>query len=120
MSISFQGLRMGQIAYGDFLDVDIRAGRVIRVEDFPKARKPAYKLWIDFGPLGVKRSSARITNLYGKDELLDRFILAVVNFAPKQVADFISEVLVLGVVLDEDRVVLVGPDREVAPGLRVL
>jgi tRNA-binding protein len=111
---------MGTIAYDDFLDVDIRAGRVVRVEDFPKARKAAYKLWIDFGPLGVKQSSARITGLYGKDELLDRLVLAVVNFAPKQVADFISEVLVLGVVLDGERVVLVGPDRDVLPGLRVL
>jgi tRNA-binding protein len=111
---------MGRITHVDFLNVDIRAGRVVKVEGFPKARKAAFKLWIDFGPLGIKQSSARITNLYGKDELLDRFVLAVVNFAPKQVADFISEVLVLGVVLDEDRVVLVGPDREVAPGLRVL
>jgi tRNA-binding protein len=111
---------MGHITYRDFLDVDIRAGRVIRVDDFPKARKASYRLWIDFGPLGVKRSSAQITKLYGKDELLDRFVLAVVNFAPKQVADFFSEVLVLGVVLDEDRVVLIGPDRDIAPGLRVL
>jgi tRNA-binding protein len=111
---------MGTIAYEDFLAVDIRAGKIVGVEDFPKARKASYKLWIDFGPLGVKRSSARVTGLYGKDELLDRFVLAVVNFAPKQVADFMSEVLVLGVVLDEERVVLVGPDRGVAPGLRIL
>jgi tRNA-binding protein len=111
---------MGATGYGDFLKFDIRVGRVVRVEDFPKARKAAYKLWIDFGALGVKRSSAGITNLYAKGELLDRFVVAVVNFPPKQVADFVSEVLVLGAVLDEEKVVLIGPDREVAPGLRVL
>jgi tRNA-binding protein len=111
---------MGATGYGDFLKVEIRVGRVVRVEDFPKARKAAYKLWIDFGALGVKKSSARITNLYGKDELVDRFVVAVVNFPPKRVADFVSEVLVLGAVLDEEKVVLIGPDREVAPGLRVL
>jgi tRNA-binding protein len=104
-----------------FLDVDIRVGRVIRAEKFPRARKPAYKLWIDFGELGVHRSSARITDLYTIDDLTDRFVLAVVNLPPRQVADFVSEVLVLGVPTNSGRnVVLVGPDREVSPGLRLL
>jgi len=105
---------------GMFSDVDIRVGRVINAEDFPRARKPAYKLWIDFGELGVRKSSAQITDLYASDELEGRLVLAVVNLAPRQVADFISDVLVLGVPTAGDRgVVLVGPDREVPLGLRL-
>lgn len=111
---------MRQITYEYFEKVDIRAGRIIKVEDFPKARKPAYKLWIDFGELGVKKSSAQITKLYGKEDLVGRFIIAVTNFPPRQIADFMSEVLVLGVVVDKDTVVLVQPDSEVPPGKRVL
>ena len=111
---------MPQITYNDFEKVDIRVGKIIRVEDFPKARKPAYKLWIDFGDLGVKKSSAQITRLYSKDDLAGRLIIAVTNFPPRQVADFISEVLILGVVLDNDEVVLVQPDRDVPPGKRIL
>jgi len=111
---------MPQITYDDFEKVDIRVGKITKVEDFPRARKPAYKLWIDFGDLGVKRSSAQITRLYPKDDLIGRLIIAVVNFPPRQVADFISEVLVLGVVLDNDEVVLVQPDRDVPPGKRIL
>jgi len=111
---------MPQITYNDFEKVDIRVGKIIRVEDFPKARKPAYKLWIDFGDLGVKKSSAQITRLYSKDDLTGRLIIAVTNFPPRQVADFISEVLILGVVLDNDEVVLVQPDRDVPPGKRIL
>lgn len=104
-----------------FLDVDIRVGRVTRVEEFPRARNPAYKLWIDFGELGVRRSSAQITDLYTVDELKDRLVLAVVNLPPRRVADFASEVLVLGIPTDSARnVVLVGPDREISPGLRLL
>jgi tRNA-binding protein len=103
-----------------FLDADIRVGRVIRVEKFPRARNPAYKLWIDFGQLGVHQSSAQVTDLYAVDELKDRLVLAVVNLPPRQVADFISEVLVLGIPTDGGRsVVLVGPDRDIAPGLRL-
>jgi len=109
-----------QITYDYFEKVDIRVGKIIKVEDFPKARKPAYKLWIDFGELGVKKASAQITKLYGKDDLLGRFIIAVTNFPPRQIGDFMSEVLVLGVVLDDDKVVLVQPDSEVPPGKRVL
>jgi len=108
------------ITYDDFAKVDIRAGKIIKVEDFPKARKPAYQLWIDFGELGVKKASAQITKLYRRDDLLGRLILAVTNFPPRQIGDFMSEVLVLGVVLDDDKVVLVQPDSEVPPGKRIL
>ena len=111
---------MAQITYDDFAKVVIRAGKIVRLEDFPKAIKPAYKLWIDFGSLGVKTSSAQITKLYHKEELVGRLVLAVTNFPPRQIADFVSEVLVLGVVLENDEVVLVQPDRDVAPGNRIL
>ena len=111
---------MKQISYDDFEKVEIRVGRIIQVEDFPKVRKPAYKLWIDFGALGVKKSSAQIMARYRPDELQGRLILAVVNFPPRQIADFMSEVLVLGVVLDNDEVVLVTPDSEVPLGRRIL
>jgi len=111
---------MTQISYDYFEKVDIRVGKIIKAEDFPKARKPAYKLWIDFGDLGLKKASAQITNLYTKDDLIGRLIIAVVNFPPRQIADFISEVLVLGVVLDNDEVVLVQPDTDVPLGKRIL
>jgi len=111
---------MVQISYDYFEKVDIRVGQVIRVEDFPKARKPAYKLWLDFGQLGVKKSSAQVTALYSKDDLLGRLLIAVVNFPARQIADFLSEVLVLGVVLDNSQVVLVQLDREVPLGKRIL
>ncbi len=109
-----------QITYEHFEKVDIRVGKIIKVEDFPKARKPAYKLWIDFGELGVKKSSAQITKLYRKNDLVGRLIIAVTNFSPRQIGDFMSEVLVLGVVVDDDKVVLVQPDSEVPPGKRIL
>lgn len=108
------------IEYGDFEQIDIRAGRVQRAEEFPAARVPALKLWIDFGPLGVKRSSAQITALYTPADLVGRRVIAVTNFPPKQIATFISEVLVLGVRDDQDRVVLLTPDRDVPLGGRVL
>jgi len=111
---------MVQVAYDYFEKVDIRVGKIIRVEDLPKARKAAYKLWIDFGVLGVRKSSAQITKLYSKDDLIGRFIIAITNFAPKQIAGFMSEVLVLGVVLDNDEVVLVQPERDVPLGKRIL
>lgn len=111
---------MAQITYDYFEKVDIRVGKIIQVEDFPKARKPAYKLWIDFGMLGIKKSSAQITELYREADLLGRLIIAVVNFPPRQIADFKSEVLVLGVVLDNNEVVLVRPDGDVTLGKRVL
>ncbi len=106
---------MAQITYDYFEKVDIRVGKIIQVEDFPKTRKPAYKLWIDFGILGVKKSSAQITKLYSKDDLMGRLIIAVINFPPRQIADFKSEVLVLGVVLDNGEVALVQPGRDVPP-----
>ena len=109
-----------QITYEHFEKVDIRAGKIIKVDDFPKARKPAYKLWIDFGELGVKKASAQITKLYRKDDLVGKFIIAVTNFPPRQIGDFMSEVLILGVVLDDDKVILVQPDSEVPPGKRIL
>ena len=104
--------------FEEFMDLDIRVGRVVNAEDFPKARKPAYKLTIDFGPLGLKRSSAQITELYNKEDLVGREVICVVNFPPKQVAGFISEVLVLGV-YTESGVVLLQPDREVPLGGKI-
>ena len=102
----------------DFSKVDIRTGKIIKVEDFPRANKPAYKLTIDFGPLGVKNSSAQITKLYKKEDLVGMEILAAVNLGQKQVADFISEVLVLGVDTEEG-VVLLTTEREVALGKKI-
>jgi tRNA-binding protein len=111
---------MQSINYEDFEKIEIRAGRITRAEDFPRARKPAYKLWIDFGEIGEKQASAQITACYNKEELIGKLVTAVVNFPPKQVADFISEVLVLGVVLNEKEVVLLQPDRDVPVGKRIL
>jgi tRNA-binding protein len=111
---------MTEITYSDFENVEIRVGKIIKVEDFPKARKPAYKLWIDFGDFGIKKSSAQITKLYTKEELVGQLITAVTNFPPRQVADFMSEVLVLGVVLNNGEVVLIKPDRDVSLGKRIL
>jgi tRNA-binding protein len=111
---------MTQITYDEFEKVEIRIGKVIQVEDFPLARKPAYKLWIDFGDLGIKKSSAQITKLYQKEDLINKLILAVTNFPPRQIADFMSEVLVLGVMLDNSEVVLIQPDRDVTLGKRIL
>ena len=107
------------ITYEDFEKVEIRVGKIIQAEDFPKAKKAAYKLWIDFGDLGVKKSSAQITKLYSLEDLVNKSLLAVTNFPPRQIADFMSEVLVLGVVLKDGEVVLIQPDREVDLGKRV-
>lgn len=97
----------------DFEKLDIRVGKVIDVQDFPKARKPAYKLKIDFGEeIGVKQSSARIVDLYTKEELLGKLVLGVVNFPPKQIGPFTSEVLTLGVPDKDGKVILVVPDKE--------
>lgn len=110
---------MTQINYADFEKVEIRVGKIIKVADFPQARKPAYKLWIDFGDLGVKKSSAQITKLYSLEQLNNRLILAVTNFPPRQIADFMSEVLVLGVVGENGEVVLIQPDKNVPLGQRI-
>jgi tRNA-binding protein len=108
------------IGFDDFLRVDVRAGRVQRAEPFPEARKPALKLWIDFGPdIGVRKTSAQITRHYSPDDLPGRMVLAVMNFAPKQIGSFMSEVLVLGVPDADGEVVLVGPDRDVPLGGRL-
>lgn len=104
--------------WADFQKLDIRVGRVLTSEEFPEARHPAYKLTIDFGPLGTKQSSAQITDLYRAEELVDRLVVAVVNFPPKQIATFMSEVLVLGA-LEEDGVVLLQPDADVRPGTKI-
>lgn len=104
----------------DFLKIDIRAGTITKVEDFPEARKPAWKLTIDFGPeLGSRRSSAQITQLYGREDLLGRQVLAVVNFPPRQIGPFLSEVLTLGVADAEGRVVLIQPQQAVPDGGRM-
>ncbi|MEL7348563.1 MAG: tRNA-binding protein [Pseudomonadota bacterium] len=108
------------ISFDDFLKVDIRAGRVLRAEPFPEARKPAFKLWIDFGPeLGEKKTSAQITDLYTPEELVGRMVMAVVNFPPRQIGPFMSEVLTLGCADDQGRIVLLAPDSTVAPGARM-
>lgn len=108
------------ISYDDFAKIELRVGRVIRAEEFPEARKPAYKLWIDFGEYGVKKSSAQITSLYSIEDLVNRMIAAVTNFPVKKIAGFSSEVLVLGAVGDRKEVVILGVDRDVEPGTRVL
>jgi tRNA-binding protein len=107
------------ITWDEFEKVDIRSGTIIDVKDFPEAKKPAYKLWIDFGALGQKRSSAQITAHYKKEELLNRQVIAVVNFPPKQIADFISECLVLGVYDENKNVILLQPERQVSNGMKI-
>jgi len=107
------------ISWEDFEKVDMRAGTIIEVTDFPKARKPAYKLKVDFGELGIKNSSAQITKFYTKEDLLNRKVIAVVNFPPKQIADFISECLVLGVYDENKDVILLAPERSVTNGMKV-
>jgi tRNA-binding protein len=109
------------ITWADFERVELRAGTVVAVEDFPQARQPAYRLTIDFGPeVGVKRSSAQITALYAKDELVGRQVVAVVSFPPKQIANFLSEVLVTGFVQPDGAVVLAVPERPVPDGTRLV
>lgn len=108
------------ISFDDFLKVDIRVGRITRAEPFPEARKPALKLWIDFGPeLGEKKSSAQITRHYEPGELVGRQVLAVVNFPPRQIGPLRSEVLTLGVPDADGEVVLIGPGQEVPIGGRL-
>ena len=106
------------ITFEDFQKIDLRVGTITAVEDFPKARKPAYILTIDFGPLGIKKSSAQITALYPKEELVDRQIVAVVNFPEKQIANLKSECLVTGAVNEND-VMLLSPEMQVPNGTPV-
>jgi tRNA-binding protein len=108
-----------RITFDDFLKVDIRVGRIVKAEPFPEARRPAYRLEIDFGPLGRRRSSAQITRRYRPEELEGRLVVAVVNFPPKQIANTMSEVLVLGAVPEPGDVSLLAPDHDVAPGTRI-
>ena len=108
-----------QIQFADFLKVDIRVGTIISAEDYPEARKPAYKLEIDFGDFGRKRSSAQITQHYRKEDLVGKQVIAVVNFPPKQIGKYISEVLTLGLPDDKGQVVLLEPTVRVANGERL-
>ncbi len=110
---------MEPLSFQEFDRVDIRVGTILAVEDFPKARKPAYKLTIDFGELGIKRSSAQITVHYTPESLIGRQVLAVVNFPPKQIADFMSECLTLGVQDEAGAVVLIQPGQGVPNGVRL-
>jgi tRNA-binding protein len=107
------------ISWQDFEKVDMRVGVVTDAKEFPEARRPALRLWIDFGALGVKRSSAQITAHYQPAELIGRRVVAVVNFPPKQIGPFVSEVLVLGAYNEAGEVILLNPDQPVAPGSRI-
>ena len=107
------------ITWSDFEKIDIRAGTILEVNDFPNARKPSYQLTIDFGEFGIKRSSAQITKLYKEEELVGRQVIAVVNFPPKQIANFFSECLVLGVYNEDNEVVLLQPSLKVQNGGKI-
>jgi tRNA-binding protein len=108
------------ISWSDFEKIDIRVGTILAVEDFPEARKPAYKLHIDFGEtVGQKRSSAQVTTLYDKDELTGRQVIAVINFPPKKIANFTSECLVLGIYDENNDVILLRPERPVKNGQKI-
>ena len=107
------------ITWDDFEKLDIRVGTIVKVTDFPKAKKPAYQISIDFGELGIRHSSAQVTSLYSKEDLEGKQVIAVVNFPPKQIAGFFSECLVLGVYTDKKEVVLLAPERPVGNGLKI-
>lgn len=110
---------MGTIQWDDFEKIDIRVGTITAVQEFPQARKPAYQLTIDFGELGQKKSSAQLTDLYDPQQLTGRQVIAIVNFPPKQIANFFSECLVLGVYSDKKEVVLLAPERQVKNGCKI-
>jgi len=110
---------MNTISWDDFAKIEIRAGTIMEVNNFPKAKNPAYQITIDFGELGIKRSSAQITHLYEKEALIGKQVIAVMNFPPKQIANFFSECLVLGVYTDKKEVVLLTPDRPVENGWKI-
>ena len=112
---------MTEIDFDSFLKVDIRVGTVEKVEPFPEARKPAWKLWVNYGPeIGVKKSSAQITDHYEPETLIGRQVMGVVNFPPRQIGPFMSEALVLGLMDEAGRVVLIGPDQNVPDGARMM
>jgi len=111
---------MAEISFDDFMKVDIRVGRITRAEPYPEARKPAIKLWVDMGAeLGEKKSSAQITKHYAPEDVVGKKVLAVVNFPPRQIGKFMSEILVLGVPDEDDDVVLLTPDKDVPIGGRM-
>jgi len=107
------------ITWNDFSKIDLRTGTIIRAEEFPEARKPAIQVWIDLGELGIKKSSAQITDAYLPNQLIGKQIIAVVNFPPKQIGPFMSECLLLGCVGDEQGVILLTPDKAVRNGLKI-
>jgi len=110
-----------EVLFNDFLKLDIRIGEVINIEGFPEARTPSYKVWLDFGcGVGVKKSSAQITDHYKKEELVGRKLLAVINFPKRQIAGFLSEALVLGLADKDGKIVLLNTDQEVPKGSRLL
>ena len=108
-----------EISWQDFEKLDLRVGTILEVSDFPQAKKPAWQLTIDFGEMGVRKSSAQITDLYDKQELIEKQVIAIVNFPPKQIANFFSECLVLGVYTDKKEVVLLTPDHKVGNGWKI-
>lgn len=107
------------INWDDFKKIDIRVGTILEVKDFPNAKKPAYQLSIDFGALGIKKSSAQITTQYEKDALIGKQVIAIINFPPKQIANFFSECLVLGVYTEEKEVILLQPQKSVTNGMKI-
>lgn len=107
------------ISWQDFEKIDMRVGTVIEVKDFPNAKKPAYQLTIDFGVMGIKKSSVQITHFYSKDVLLNKQVIAVVNFPVKQIANFFSECLVLGIYNEDKNVILLQPERNVTNGMKI-
>lgn len=107
------------ITWADFEKVDMRVGTIIEVNDFPEARNPAYKITVDFGELGIKKSSAQITSLYKKEDILHKQVIAVINFPPKQIGSFMSECLVMGVYGDNKEVTLIQPERSIKNGSKI-